>query len=568
MSNQPTTRHYEIDALRVVALTLLILYHIFVSYQPFAGMLQFIQYEDQLERYWFIGDLLNIWRIPVLFVISGMAVGFILNRRTVKELVSDRMLRMVPPLVFCTLVIFPTFPILNALYLGEKPFYLPSPGHLWFVHNLVSYTILLLPLVIWVKKRPQNFLIQALRKTLPVSLFVMLPLPLMLETSASGVSTDEFAFFPTRFWFGFLCYGVGFLFPCLGELFWKSIRRVCHLALPLAVLFYLGRVEVLDRPILQSRGWSTAFESAMWMVAFLGYGSIFLNRPSSLFGYLNKAVFPIYIVHMPVQQLVAFFLFRVGLPGELTFFLHVIFTLVLCFLVYEFVIRRIKFLYPVLGLKLPAPEQEGGIAPVKSSGWMRFGRSMTLYVLAPLVVLVQLGIVFVMLAQQLSGSGAAHEPAPNPSASLWMAALNNDVERLQYFLDDGEVEIDQLDPVFKQSPLHLAALNGSTESARILIEAGADTELRTEDQSTPLSHAAFMGRAEIVALLIEEGVEINPVNRYRSTPLDSTEAPWSMVLGVARMMGLTVDREGWEAGRLKARKFLREAGGEREWNQR
>ncbi|MEM7396651.1 MAG: heparan-alpha-glucosaminide N-acetyltransferase domain-containing protein, partial [Verrucomicrobiota bacterium] len=84
-ADKPVTRYYEIDALRVVALLLLIIYHIFISYQPFAGMLRFIQYDQLLEKYWFIGELLNIWRIPVLFLISGMAVGFILQRRTVKD---------------------------------------------------------------------------------------------------------------------------------------------------------------------------------------------------------------------------------------------------------------------------------------------------------------------------------------------------------------------------------------------------------------------------------------------------------------------------------------------------
>ena len=63
------SRHHEIDALRVIALCLLILYHVFVCYQPFANMLMFLQYEQLLEKYWFVGSLLNIWRIPVLFLI-------------------------------------------------------------------------------------------------------------------------------------------------------------------------------------------------------------------------------------------------------------------------------------------------------------------------------------------------------------------------------------------------------------------------------------------------------------------------------------------------------------------
>jgi peptidoglycan/LPS O-acetylase OafA/YrhL len=135
------TRYYEIDALRVIALVLLIIYHIFLCYQPFANKLMFLQYDQLLENYWFMGELLSIWRIPVLFLISGMAAGFLLRRRTVKELVHDRLMRLVPPLFFGSFVIVPVFPALYAIYQGDPVWYLPNPGHLWFLINLVSYTI-------------------------------------------------------------------------------------------------------------------------------------------------------------------------------------------------------------------------------------------------------------------------------------------------------------------------------------------------------------------------------------------------------------------------------------------
>ena len=166
-------RHYEIDALRVIALGLLILYHVFVCYQPFANMLMFLQYDQLLEKYWFIAELVNIWRIPVLFLVSGMAVGFILGRRTITELLCDRMMRIVPPLCFGSLVIWPVVPALYALYEGRAPSYLPSPGHLWFLQNLVSYTVLLLPLFVYVKGRPDNAMVRALRRLLPLGLLLV-----------------------------------------------------------------------------------------------------------------------------------------------------------------------------------------------------------------------------------------------------------------------------------------------------------------------------------------------------------------------------------------------------------
>lgn len=554
------SRHHEIDALRVIALALLILYHVFVCYQPFANMLMFLQYEQLLEKYWFVGSLLNIWRIPVLFLISGMAVGFILGRRTIKELVCDRMMRIVPPLLFGSLVIFPVFPALHALYQGKPPTYQPNPGHLWFLQNLATYTVLLFPLIVYVKRQPNNCMVRGLRRLLPVGVLVILPFPLMLETTLS--QPDIFAFFPVRFWYGLVCYTVGFLFANVGEKFWISIRKVCHLALPLAVLFYLGRIEVIEWGPLQANHWTTAFESGAWMLAFLGYGSLFLDRPFGVLAYLNKAVFPIYIIHMPVLQLVAYVIYGWKLGPEITFLLHALFTFAICGLAYEFVIRRIRWLYPVMGLKFAANKQAPQPGqPFKVSGWEKVARGLTLFVLAPLVVLSQVTIVVAMTISQYGGAANAHQPAAGVSDSLWAAAKNNDVEQLNAYIEAGKTPINKPGAKYKLTALHLAALNGSAEAAQALVNAGAGVNVQAGDGSTPLGHAAFMGHPGIVALLIKQGAELNPVNHHKSTPLDNTYAEWKVVIWVAKMMDLTVEREQWEQGRIEARSLLVEKGG-------
>ncbi len=386
-----SNRYYEIDSLRAIALCLLIIYHSFASYQPFAEWVKFLQYDQLLEKYWFLGKLLNIWRIPVLFLISGLSIGFLLRRRTVKQLVGDRLLRLVPPLVFCAFFISPIFPALFAIKNGEPFVYHPRPLHLWFVSNLVVYTFLLLPLIIFIKLRPDNLLISGLRLVFPWGLPVILIAPLIWETVASGI--DNFAFFVIRFWFGFICFAIGFLFISTGDKFWTSIRTVCHAALPLALLLYLGRVGLLDWHLVEPNAWSTPVECGLWMIAFLGYGSIFLNRPSKIFNYLNQAVFPVYIIHMAVQQTVAFVIFDWRLWPELTFFLHVVFTFGICFLIYEFVIRRVRFLYPVMGLKLCWQKPDNVLtqnAHGNCAVLLRLGRMLTFCVLTPIALLFSL----------------------------------------------------------------------------------------------------------------------------------------------------------------------------------
>ncbi|MCH8217903.1 MAG: acyltransferase family protein [Planctomycetes bacterium] len=146
------------------------------------------------------------------------------------------------------------------------------------------------------------------------------------------------------------------------------------------------------------------------------------------------------------------------------------------------------------------------------------------------------------------------------SVDLWSAAKNNDTGALGRYLQNRE-SINKPDPETRLPALNWAALNGSTEAARMLIEAGADVNVRTEDGSTSLGHAAFMGNADIVALLIENGAELNSVNSYQATPLDSLKADWGVVQWIAGMLNLQVDRRSVEEGRKVAAKLLRANGG-------
>ena len=100
-------RRYDIDWLRVFALGLLIIYHISIVFQPWAYFIYFPQSEKPIESIWLVMGLINIWRIPLLFVISGMGVYLAMRRRNWKELLKDRIIRILLPLIFGSFIIVP-----------------------------------------------------------------------------------------------------------------------------------------------------------------------------------------------------------------------------------------------------------------------------------------------------------------------------------------------------------------------------------------------------------------------------------------------------------------------------
>ena len=175
-------RRYDVDWLRTLAMGLLIIYHVAVSFQPWAHKIFFIKNEQSLEGLWEIMSLLNIWRIPILFLISGMGVRFAMEQRNWKQLLKERTARILLPFIFGFFFICPINYYMAMKFYGGEIAYLPNPGHLWFLGNIFLYVLLLLPLLIYLKNHPENALWRILSKIIrhPWTLFVA-ALPLMAE---------------------------------------------------------------------------------------------------------------------------------------------------------------------------------------------------------------------------------------------------------------------------------------------------------------------------------------------------------------------------------------------------
>jgi len=91
-------RRYDIDALRVFAFGLLILYHVAMFYVKDWGW--HVKSSYQAEWLQFPMVLVNQWRMSLLFIISGLAVSFVWKRYTPGRFALRRLLRLLLPLLF------------------------------------------------------------------------------------------------------------------------------------------------------------------------------------------------------------------------------------------------------------------------------------------------------------------------------------------------------------------------------------------------------------------------------------------------------------------------------------
>ena len=346
-------RRHDIDWIRIIALGMLIIYHAAVAFQPWGHLILFIQNKESSEILWLFMMVFNIWRIPILFMISGMGAYFALRNKNWKVFLKDRSARILFPYIFGFFFICPITVFLASTFYGKQTGYYPNPGHLWFLGNIYAYVLLLLPIMLYCIKNPDNFIFKIFRILLKHRLGIF---SLALITGLEGVlfSPNDYVNYAMNihgFMLGLICFFLGFILVSMKNDFWPIIKNTRSIALILASIFCMIRFYFVFTMIdYDGPKFVIGFESMCWMLTVLGYGAIYLNHQSKALTYLKDAVYPVYILHMPLQSLLSYLIIPTKIPLLLKLSLLIIGTLSCSIFLYE-IIKRMNWIRPIFGLK-------------------------------------------------------------------------------------------------------------------------------------------------------------------------------------------------------------------------
>lgn len=328
------TRRFDLDALRVGAFLLLILYHLGMFYVSWDWHVKSNNILPGLEPWM---GVLNPWRLTLLFVISGAATRFMSEKGPTRALAAQRSQRLLIPLAFGMIVIVAPQSWAEVIekngyagsFLDFWPRYLtfdasfgiilPTYNHLWFVVYLWVYTMLALVL------RPLWPAIDraAGRLFTGPGLVILPALVFGLYRATAGHAWGE----THIIWadaYGHLQYGTAFL---LGLTMARMDEAWDFLARRrLAILAAVGVTLAVD---LQLRPHADADNHGIWGVAgafvreayawaticaLFGYARRYIRSGSPLLTTLTEAVFPFYIIHQTAIVLAGHFLKPLGLP--------------------------------------------------------------------------------------------------------------------------------------------------------------------------------------------------------------------------------------------------------------
>jgi len=372
-------RRYDIDALRVLAFSILILYHIGMLYVADWGF--HIKSDTQYDWVKFPMLLVNQWRMPLLFLVSGIASSFLISKFSAIAFVKSRSLRLLIPFITGVILIIPPQAYIQALAngslansFGEMSYvsflihYFSFQGwpigafdgseygftwnHLWFIPYLFAYTLLLVPVAMLLRISTLYARFERIGYVTlilaPVLIQVIWQLTLNDEKPISHALIDDWyahAMYGTFFLLGYLISDNAAVWQKIINLRWVSLigAVICYCVL-IALWFKFNQHQWQDH----LAGVVATFNQWLWLLAVLAWSAKLLNRPRSWLSYANNCVYPWYILHQTITIIAAYSLAKLSLGGPLEFALVLVLTVVGCWLITEYIIRRqtqLKFLF-------------------------------------------------------------------------------------------------------------------------------------------------------------------------------------------------------------------------------
>jgi len=380
--------HY-LDWLQVLAILGVFLFH---ALHPFDDLTDWhINNIEKSMLATFFTGFFNLWGMPFFFMMAGATSWFSLKRRTAGRYAKDRVFRLLIPFLVGSVVLSPIQAFYEFVHNGwwqgnslvefilsaeaRKYFFTEynsitfSPEifgnlgyHLWFVGFLLAFSLLEIPIFIWLKGESGKRIITWLAGlTVKRGGLLLFTIPLIL----TGFLFRPFLSGYTG-WASFLYLFLFFIFGYIliaDERFNETINRDWKLHLILGTICTLFFFSVaVDVPVwdwLVSPGtiwfyisWiAWGINSWCWSMVMMYVGKRYLNSRNKWLEYGREASYPFYFLHQPVIIFIAFYAVQWEVSLLVKLLAVVLGSFLVSLAIYELFIKRINPIRALFGLK-------------------------------------------------------------------------------------------------------------------------------------------------------------------------------------------------------------------------
>ena len=385
------TRSYYVDWLRVLAVLALFPFHAGQIYNSEAAF--YVKDKVSIPVIMGINSFIYLWHMPLFLFLAGIGSYYALRFRSGGVYLLERFRRLVIPLIFGTLVLIPPLTYIrmfgdpdkvwpkgfahNAVPGFDKSYFEYYPdffngiypngnldwGHLWFLAYLFTFSLIALPIFLYLKSEKGRWVIDSLKKVASKSYGIFLfflpiaVIELLLRRAYPNMQNlvsdwANFLMFITVFAYGFVMVSDDKFGEAIDRHWKTALISGLLIAVALSVAFAAGIQTRLNEDTFYIvemilRGISIWF----CMIGFMGFGKRFLNRGGKLIKYANEAALPVYIIHLPMVVMIGFYVIKFDLPIAVKYLAMIILPLVSSVLLYEIAVRRFNAVRFFFGLR-------------------------------------------------------------------------------------------------------------------------------------------------------------------------------------------------------------------------
>lgn len=300
------------------------------------------------------------WFMPLLFAVAGISTKYALKKRSTKQYVKQRFLKLFVPLISGVILLIPmqTY-YAERFHNGYVGSYIEqyilfftkstdlsgysggfTPGQLWFLFYLFVISLLSLPIIRLYQRYSKN----NEAYTLPTYFIILFPIVLIFLSfyvlDIGGKSLGEYF---ALFLLGYFVLADDDIQIRLGQLRWPLIATGTLLTIAYAFLYNRVSVEPLYRACLICASWIS-------ILGIMGMGRHYLNFSNRITTYFSGASFPLYIFHQSWIVLLAYYVQQSTLSNALQYIFVLLGSFVLSIISYE-ICKRIRVTRVLFGIK-------------------------------------------------------------------------------------------------------------------------------------------------------------------------------------------------------------------------
>lgn len=378
-------RRYDLDWLRVLATLSVFLFH---NIRPFDHFSFAVKNSEISLAMTMFNAWISQWMMPVFFLISGAGVYFSLKHRSSGKFIIERFKRILFP--YLTIGVFVLVAIekyvghvlvkheiqgtvFDAYYYYIRhlklfdihfPFFALPSAHLWYLKFLFVFCILTLPLFLFFQTQTGQKFISRLAGLAEVPYLIFgFCLPCILLCIVLNPDTPIGDFRDMGGWslFVYLIYLIYGYLLFTDQRFENAIEHHGKMAFILAIAImplFIYMVGLLIEGQLKYGTFGYAivmglrtFNSWCWILAIFYLGNKYLRFSSGFLKYSNQGSIAFYILHQTVIVVVAYFICQWTVPIFLKYLIQTLISFAIIMLTYELLIRRLKFIRLLFGLK-------------------------------------------------------------------------------------------------------------------------------------------------------------------------------------------------------------------------